>query len=170
MGSVTEVFMDKTTIVVANGIAALTLLAFTVAPRQPVIYLPLVENGATPSPTVTTTPTPSPTAMPPVIVCTADTYNCNDFSTQPEAQAVFDYCYAQTGIDIHRLDQDNDLIACESLPLYPLTWEVIRPSTTHVLQPWVVDCLHPMAAEGTPALLTGRAPGKYCGYAGGDQQ
>jgi len=44
--------------------------------------------------------------------CESDTYNCGDFSTQAEAQEVFEYC----GDDIHRLDGDGDGVACESLP------------------------------------------------------
>jgi hypothetical protein len=40
---------------------------------------------------------------------------CSDFATQAEAQAVYEYCYPING-DIHRLDGDNNGIACESLP------------------------------------------------------
>lgn len=49
------------------------------------------------------------------IICSYNAYNCSDFSTHAEAQSVFEYC---GGIDndIHRLDGDNDGIACESLP------------------------------------------------------
>jgi hypothetical protein len=46
----------------------------------------------------------------------------SDFSTQAEAQAVHDACFAQVGFEVHNLDQDNDGIACESLP--PL-WRVL---------------------------------------------
>jgi hypothetical protein len=44
-------------------------------------------------------------------------YNCNlsDFSIQAQAQSCYDYCIAQGAGDIHRLDGDNDGIACESL-------------------------------------------------------
>ena len=48
------------------------------------------------------------------IVCNSNYYNCADFSTQEEAQAVMEYCGAET--DIHYLDGDDDGIACESLP------------------------------------------------------
>lgn len=48
-------------------------------------------------------------------ICTSDTYNCSDFSNQPEAQQVYDYCKAQVGTDIHKLDGDNNGLACESL-------------------------------------------------------
>lgn len=49
-------------------------------------------------------------------MCSANTYNCSNFKTQKEAQGLFDYCMAQVGIDIHKLDQDNNGDACESLP------------------------------------------------------
>lgn len=39
-------------------------------------------------------------------------YNCADFKTQEEAQAVYEKC----GTDINRLDGDKDGIVCESLP------------------------------------------------------
>lgn len=47
--------------------------------------------------------------------CSGDKYNCSDFKTHKEAQAVFDYCYPKKG-DVHKLDRDKDKIACESLP------------------------------------------------------
>ncbi|GAB4264922.1 MAG: hypothetical protein Kow0080_04540 [Candidatus Promineifilaceae bacterium] len=48
--------------------------------------------------------------------CSRNSYNCADFSTQAEAQACFDYCMAQTGEDVHKLDGGGDGIVCESLP------------------------------------------------------
>jgi hypothetical protein len=45
----------------------------------------------------------------------ADEYNCDDFETQPQAQAFFDKL-GGTSHDIHRLDGDKDGEACESLP------------------------------------------------------
>jgi len=45
------------------------------------------------------------------IICEFDAYNCGNFSSQAEAQAVFDNC----GLDIHRLDNDGDDVACEGL-------------------------------------------------------
>ena len=45
--------------------------------------------------------------------CDANTYNCGDFSTQAEAQEVYDACGSE---DIHRLDSDGDGVVCESLP------------------------------------------------------
>lgn len=45
----------------------------------------------------------------------ADDYNCDDFSTQPEAQAFFEKV-GGIGNDVNRLDGDKDGEACESLP------------------------------------------------------
>ena len=46
--------------------------------------------------------------------CTDDIYNCDDFTTQQEAQDTFELC-GGTSNDIHGLDNDNDGIVCESL-------------------------------------------------------
>jgi len=45
----------------------------------------------------------------------ADDYNCDDFSSQPEAQSFFQKV-GGTGNDLNRLDGDKDGSACESLP------------------------------------------------------
>lgn len=47
--------------------------------------------------------------------CLTNIYNCADFSTHAEAQQVYEMCGGVNG-DIHRLDNDKDGIACESLP------------------------------------------------------
>lgn len=106
---------------------------------QPV-YLPLISRAAPPTatpvpPTATNTPSPTSTTPPPatatptntpqptatatsalLYICDRDAYNCSNFDTQSEAQAVFDYCVALNFGDIHKLDQNNDGVACESLP------------------------------------------------------
>ena len=46
--------------------------------------------------------------------CLSDTYNCNDFTNQPSAQACYQNCMTLTGKDIHGLDGDNNGLACES--------------------------------------------------------
>lgn len=48
--------------------------------------------------------------------CSGNTYNCGDFSTHQEAQSLYECCLAKVGYDIHRLDSDDDGLACESLP------------------------------------------------------
>lgn len=45
----------------------------------------------------------------------ADDYNCDDFATQPEAQAFFEKV-GGVGNDVNRLDGNKDGEACESLP------------------------------------------------------
>ena len=47
--------------------------------------------------------------------CGSNVYNCTDFKTHNEAQATYDYCGGVNN-DIHRLDNDKDGEACESLP------------------------------------------------------
>ena len=44
--------------------------------------------------------------------CHRNIYNCSDFSSQREAQDVFNACGRG---DVHNLDGDNDGIACEGL-------------------------------------------------------
>ncbi len=49
-------------------------------------------------------------------MCGDAVYNCDDFTTQAEAQDVYEYCKFGKSNDPHRLDGDDDGIACESLP------------------------------------------------------
>lgn len=49
------------------------------------------------------------------IICSHNAYNCSDFTTQAEAQNVFEHCGGDSN-DIHKLDRDNDGVVCESLP------------------------------------------------------
>lgn len=82
----------------------------------------------TPRPTVRSVPLPTspprsvplPTSPPPAPAaacdCSGDIYNCDSFATHNQAQACFAYCISIGRGDIHRLDRDNDGIACESLP------------------------------------------------------
>lgn len=48
--------------------------------------------------------------------CSGDTLNCRNFNFQSEAQACFNKCMSEVGRDIHKLDEDNNNRACESLP------------------------------------------------------
>ncbi len=52
------------------------------------------------------------------VICVTDTYNCDDFPNQFEAQMTYNRCLRLFG-DIHRLDNDGDGEACESLPPGP---------------------------------------------------
>lgn len=97
------------------------------------VYLPLVIRQEPPTPTMTPTPTattvplatntPTPTLPPSatatlqlLYICDRDAYNCSDFNTQAAAQRVFTYCAGLGFGDIHKLDRDNNGVACESLP------------------------------------------------------
>ena len=54
---------------------------------------------------------------PPIILaicsCTED-LNCDDFTTQAEAQVCFEYCGGVDN-DVHGLDGNNDGVVCEGL-------------------------------------------------------
>ncbi len=67
-------------------------------------------------PTATTSTSSSTTTTIPANP--GDAKNCSDFATWSEAQAWFDTYYPYYG-DVAKLDQNNDLIACESLPGAP---------------------------------------------------
>jgi len=63
-------------------------------------------------------PTLQPTLAPPVEVCSCsgDIFKCTDFSSHSSAQACYNYCASIGKGDIHKLDNDGDGLACESLP------------------------------------------------------
>ncbi len=48
-------------------------------------------------------------------ICSYNAYNCADFTTHAQAQAVYEACGGLSN-DVHRLDGDDDGLACESLP------------------------------------------------------
>ncbi len=76
------------------------------------------DNAASPAPTQPTPqPTPAPTAPNPNLnTHGANVYNCSDFATWDEANAVYQ---ANLPGDPNDLDRDNDGIPCESLPGAP---------------------------------------------------
>lgn len=71
-----------------------------------------VQTKKQPDPEPPQPPTPPQSSS---IVCSANTYNCTDFKTQKEAQAVYDQC-GGVGHDVHKLDNNKDGSACDSLP------------------------------------------------------
>ncbi len=84
----------------------------------PSIFATNVPSPASPPllPKATST---SPVNTPPATVmwgCSADIYNCLDFTTQARAQAVYNFCKQLGQGDVHRLDRDKDGVVCESLP------------------------------------------------------
>lgn len=67
------------------------------------------------SPQVASLPSFTSTSTARTYVCNKNTYNCSDFTTHSEAQAVFLACGGAAN-DVHRLDiGDKDGLACESL-------------------------------------------------------
>ncbi len=48
--------------------------------------------------------------------CEQNVYNCGDFTSQKEAQEVYDTCHTSDNPDRHGLDKDGDGVACQSLP------------------------------------------------------
>lgn len=73
-------------------------------------------NNPSPTPKAatqgTTTKAPAPTKSPSSNVnCSSNTYNCDDFSTCSEAEAVYNAC----STDVHGLDRDQDGIPCDNL-------------------------------------------------------
>jgi len=47
--------------------------------------------------------------------CSSNKYNCSNFDTHNEAQALFEACGGVQN-DVHQLDRDGDGLACETLP------------------------------------------------------
>ena len=84
--------------------------------------LPTATNNSSAVHTTTTTAIPAtPAATDNTTIntecsCASNTYNCGDFQTHQEAQNLYNCCLQKVGADIHRLDQDKDGSACESLP------------------------------------------------------
>lgn len=98
----------------------------TLTPLPTDTEMPTPTETSTPEPTATETsqPTATATAIPSgPCLCDSDRYNCSDFSTHAAAQACFDYCVSLGRGDIHKLDRDNNGVACESLPLWLEVWQ-----------------------------------------------
>ncbi len=82
-------------------------------PSQPPIPSPSPSATPTPSPSPTPSPTPATPAFDPTrYIGQGDRYNCADFASQAQAQAVL----RADPRDPNKLDSDRDGIACESNP------------------------------------------------------
>lgn len=109
-----------------GGIAGVDTATSTVTSTPTLTHTPTATNTptATSTATTTSTPTQTPTITPTATEqsqsgpcpCESDSRNCSNFGSQSSAQACFDWCVSQGRGDIHKLDQDNDGEACESLP------------------------------------------------------
>ena len=130
----TKVVSTSTAVVVQGNLATYIAGTSFIAQTQTMIFAP---PSSTPFPyktptlfIVTYAPsfTPIPTDTPFILAslsapsagsvcpCSGDTLNCSDFNSHQAAQACFNSCMAQGAGDIHKLDQNNDGNACESLP------------------------------------------------------
>lgn len=108
-------------------VALMLVAVFALNDQTPPIPTSTILPTGTPTPTNTPLPTatlaptwtPVPAESPlanEVCPCAGDTLNCGDFSSHNLAQSCFDYCLAQGVGDVHQLDDNNDLVACENLP------------------------------------------------------
>jgi len=80
------------------------------------LWSPDTCNGDATKETSSPPPVLSPNvSVPEGTTCSSNAYNCSDFKTHAEAQAVYEYCGGVSN-DIHKLDADGDGQACESLP------------------------------------------------------
>jgi micrococcal nuclease len=85
------------------------------APEPPPASAPATQDSTPVKKEVAPEPIPEPQAeSSSSIVCSSNTYNCTDFKTQKEAQSVYDQC-GGVGHDIHKLDNNKDGSACDSL-------------------------------------------------------
>jgi SH3-like domain-containing protein len=48
--------------------------------------------------------------------CERDLYNCPNFETHDQAQACYNFCVSEGRGDVHKIDSDDDGLACEQLP------------------------------------------------------
>lgn len=103
----------------ANVTSAVQPAAATASePVAPVVEKPEQEAQKVPAPKpeVAPEPDPEPEAEPSSsYTCSSNKYNCSDFKTHAEAQAVFEQCGGADN-DVHKLDNNKDGEACESLP------------------------------------------------------
>ena len=134
---------------------------------------PTPTPTATPSPTPTLTPTATPTPTPGAVELKYDPAgpdrNCSDFDTWAEAQAFYEAAGGPE-TDRHRLDNDRNGVACESLPGGP---SQVTPTATPSPAPTPTPTPKPRPTS-TPGSCNGHAdtqaqthvhPGPSDGYA-----
>jgi len=119
--------VDISIIIAQTSHAALTQTQWASSPTPyfTVTFLPTLTLPATLVPSQTSEPTatvvfilptsPSAGSSSGSCICSNDSLNCSDFSSQASAQACMDYCISIGAGDIHNLDGNADGVACESL-------------------------------------------------------
>ena len=118
--------MRSTEILIKTSLPSATNLPPTLTPPPSMTFTSVPAPTRRPTwtlePTFTTAPTSAPIILPTsapaagICACTGDLYNCSNFGSHAAAQACYNYCTSQGAGDIHKIDQDNDGNACESLP------------------------------------------------------
>lgn len=79
------------------------------------VWMPTPIPTATITPTPTITAIPSPTKTPPCDCKVRPKLTCNNFATQTQAQACFDYCQLMGFGDVFNMDKNANGKACEGL-------------------------------------------------------
>lgn len=88
----------------------------TPSPTEMQVLTPTDYPTATDPPQPPDAPTDQPPATPGPCDCYGGSLTCGDFDTQVQAQACYDYCLEETGMDIYHLDTNQNDVACEGLP------------------------------------------------------
>jgi hypothetical protein len=101
-----------------KGNVTFGILTVVIVVRDPSSPTPRPQPPRAPTSPPASQPTVAPPKPAPATTCncSGNVYNCANFSTHAAAQACYNYCISIGRGDIHRLDGDNDGIACESLP------------------------------------------------------
>lgn len=122
--------MNNVNLYFQNGMTEMTnvlsaLSNSSIEPTATIFIFELQTEVARPTEYIYFTPTPFALATVPlatssgggtaVCSCSGDSLNCSSFSSHASAQSCFSYCMSQGKGDIHKLDQDGDGDACESL-------------------------------------------------------
>ena len=120
--------LNTPTPIIANTELSPVILSTATSSSNNPIFIATSTVTLLPAPTLAPTWTPEPTFTPfvlstlPIVTspstsacsCSSDQYDCKDFASQSAAQACFNACVAAGMGDIHRLEGDNNGIACES--------------------------------------------------------
>jgi len=104
--------MNKITKLIVGALIVfliIVILIYGIAPKEDKIN----GNTTKENSEIITPPIPQPEDTEEVdgINCTANTYNCGDFTVCEEVIDIFDACPT----DVHKLDKDGDGIPCERL-------------------------------------------------------
>jgi len=89
--------------------------SLTLVPTNTVIFVLPTRAPATQLPTSVVIPINPPSSGNTTCSCSGDDLNCADFFTDEDAQACMEYCISIGAGDIHKLDGDNNGLACDGV-------------------------------------------------------